>query len=441
MPGYESTTGTGELVLPMAEDLPVFNSLDDPIPPLRPDLDIIPIEHQGQSYLYFHDMLGYASENLALHRDSASLLALLDGSRSVRDIISLIHSNGQKDSTSIHARNLLDQIQQLDRQFLLMSEHYRSYAEETESVFEKAAVRKPYLAGSSYPAEPEAISRHFEEIFSKYEDKLNTTDNGQIKAVFAPHIDPRVNQEAYVKAFAPLKGATPDRVVILATSHYSGMYPGVYDDTPFMATRKGYELPNGTFPADGPFIDYLEEHASEAGINFYDRAHRIEHSIELHLIHLRHVLGKTIPIVPILVGPFDDLLYKPDGFKGQQLKNFANLINSYLEEDELETLFLISGDLAHVGKKFGDETPAHNMFEDVKGFDEQFLEAAGQANPEKLLNAVKSNYDAFRICGFSPLLSYLTIAPGQKSELAAYELWDERERESAVTFGTLHYFS
>ena len=77
------------------------------------------------------------------------------------------------------------------------------------------------------------------------------------------------------------------------------------------------------------------------------------------------------------------------------------------------------------------------LFDQVKSNDERFLEIGATGNPDKLLGLMKEEYDPYRICGFPPLLTFLKIFPGLKGKILSYDLWDEREQESAVSFGSM----
>ncbi len=65
----------------------IFNSKTKPIPPLRPDLDVVPIQENGNDYLYFHDQRQYATSDLALRHEVESLLSLIDGHKSINDLL------------------------------------------------------------------------------------------------------------------------------------------------------------------------------------------------------------------------------------------------------------------------------------------------------------------------------------------------------------------
>lgn len=404
----------------------LFDSKTDPIPQLRRDLRVIPVQQNGNSYLYFQDQRGYATPDFALNRQVGTLLSLIDGSKSIADLEPYLGDGASTDQ-------LLEFIQLLDENRLLASEHFRKHARQTEEQYEQSTLHRSVTAGSSYPEDPDELRAYLDDAFNGH-NSSETAEN--VKALYAPHIDPRVALDSYVKAFATIKQLTPKRVVILATSHYAGFYPKLYQDSPFILVNKDFELPLATIKRDQEAIDRLSA-KDKIGINTHDRAHRIEHSIELHLLFLSYLWNHDFSIVPILVRSLDDLYYMEDGHLGQQLDQFSRVLQNLFGDDE--TFFLISGDLAHFGKKFGDEKPASTMFRDVKSFDKQFLEYGSGNNRKQMLGLMKQDMDPYRICGFPPLYTFLQSMPDLKGEVLGYDLWDERERESAVTFGSILY--
>ncbi len=407
-----------------------FNSINKPIPEIRRDLEIIPVKENGDSYLYFHDARGYATSNLALHRQAASLLSLIDGKKSVNDLKPYL---GQ-DVTDDH---LLKFIRFLDKNGLLNSQRLRKVAEETEMIYEKSTIHESVTAGSSYPKEPDMLKSNLDEAFGNYADNIEANPL-TAKALYAPHIDPRVAMRNYVQAFAPVRNLTPKRVVILATSHHAGLYPDIYENSPFILVNKDFNLPLGTVPCDKDAIAKLAENREETGVTTHDRAHRMEHSIELHLLFLRYLWKHDFKVVPLLVKGLDDLYYMPDGHLGKQLSAFSKTLYNHFGNDD-ETFFLISGDLAHIGKKFGDQQPASTIFGKVKEFDQKFLRYAADNQQDKLLELMKKDMDPYRICGFPPLYTFLQSMSGVKGTTLSYHLWDETERESAVSYGSILY--
>ncbi|MEX0685257.1 MAG: AmmeMemoRadiSam system protein B [Balneolales bacterium] len=409
----------------------LFNSKEDFIPLIRADLDVYPVKTDERELIYFHDSMGYAKDNFVLQKEVAGLLALLDQSRSVNEL----HKELLKYQSDVGVDQILDFIRHLDENRILHSPYFKKISADIEEDFEKSKVRMPSCNGSSYPANPDELRQMLDAAFKEIR---SVSPPASAKALYAPHIDPRVGLASYVKAFAPLKDLKPSKVVILATSHYSGSYYPYYEDTPFIASRKSFRTPLGETPAHQGFLDKIEGQADALGCSMKDRAHRVEHSIEMHILFLQYLWSHTFEIVPLLVGSFDQLLYKEDGHLGTQLENMSKFLHDEFSGQE-DTFFLISGDLAHIGRKFGDKTPASAMLPEVKLFDGGFLEKASNNRPEELIKMVSKEKDAYRICGFPPLLTFLKGMEDVKGKVTSYQIWDEAERESAVSFGSILY--
>lgn len=410
----------------------LFNSYTDPIPPLRFDVQIIPIKQNGETYLYFQDQYGYAPDNFAVPHSARNIFSLFDGQRSIDDLMEYT-SNG------VTKEQILEYVQFLDENALLHSPFFKEIAEKTELNYEQSDVHHSITAGLAYPNDPEEMTHFLNEAFGK----LPTSEPVQsAKALYAPHIDIRVGMNSYVKAFSAIKNLKPKRVVMVATSHYSGMYPDIYEERPFVISSKDFKMVNGAVKADRESIQKIREAVADEeehyGITFRDRAHRIEHSIEQHLVFINHLWEHEFSMIPIVVGSLDELFYKADGFQGQQVENFTSLLAELFGEDE-ETFFLISGDLSHIGKKFGDEKPAKELYEEIRTFDERFLDYGAAGSSQKILNLMSKEYDPYRICGYPPLFSFLKLMPYLKGEILTYDIWDETERESGVSFGSILY--
>lgn len=408
----------------------LFNSKTKPVPRIRPDLDVIPVRNNGDSYLYFHDMRGYVTDDFALDYDVRNLLTLLDGRKNINDLKPYL-------GKGVNVDQLLEYIRFLDENRVLYSSHFQTYAEQLEREYEQANVHHSVTAGSSYPADPEELRAFLDDAFATHGGNKMHTSAQTIKAMYAPHIDLRVGMKTYVESFRALKNLKPKRVVMLATSHYAGLHANLYQNKPFIVSSKDFAMPMGTVPADREAIGRLMENAEETGVSGHDRAHRMEHSIELHLLFLQHIWDHDFSIIPIVIGGFDELFYMQDSHLSYQIANFARQLREQFGDDD--TLFLISGDMAHVGKKFDDEQPAATKRKEVEQFDEHFLEAGESGSTERMLNLIKRNYNPYRICGFPPLYTFLKAFPNLKGHTISYDRWDETERESAVTFGSILY--
>jgi len=393
------------------------------IPEIRRDLEIIPVQHNGKSLLYFHDSMGYMPGNFALDASVEPILNLFNGSLSINQMVSIVKGEVSFD-------DLLSFTQLLDENHALQSNSFRHSRDEIEKRFEKLDVREPSLAGFSYSENPALFQEEIQSILSL--STLEPVKNA--KGLYAPHIDLKVGTSVYAESFSLLKNLKPKRVVILATSHYSGFHNTVYNGSLFIGSKKTYRLPGREFKADFEVLNNLQTHASDSGFTLKDRAHRVEHSIEMHLIFLSAIWKHDFKIVPILVSGLDDLFYMPDGDLQHIIDQFSSQLNQLSDED---TFFLISGDLSHVGRKFGDQKPASKMRERVESFDQRFLELSADGNKSELLAHITEAYDETRICGFPPLYLFMNSFPELKGEKINYHWWDEHERESAVSFGSI----
>ena len=81
--------------------------------------------------------------------------------------------------------------------------------------------------------------------------------------------------------------------VILATSHYG-------EPETFGLTRKTFRTPLGDAPTDTALVDWLAARGGN-GVEMEDYCHSFEHTVELQVIFLQHVLGPGVKILPVLV--------------------------------------------------------------------------------------------------------------------------------------------
>lgn len=408
----------------------LFNSLTAPVPSVRGDLHFFQTHKNGREWICFYDDLGYVEKNFALDARAEPVLSLLTDGRSIREISDFFEGNPD-------AEDLLEFVRLLDRNRVLESDFYKVYSADLEEEFEKSKLRPAVLAGESYPENPDEFKQFLGDLFGNSARTDMSHHPVPRKALFAPHIDLRVGSRQYSEAFSLLRNLKPERVVILATSHYAGCYPKLYDGCPFIGSVKNFQLPGRTLQSDTEIMQKLASVSREKnGFSLHDRAHRVEHSIELHLLFAEYIWRHDFTIVPVLVSGFDELFYHPGGDLARKINTFSEQMRQL---DDKNTFFLISGDLSHTGKKFGDPFPAAHRRSDVELTDSRFLASAAEGNDRNVLGLLSESYDATRICGFSPLYTFLKIFPGLKGNKINYLWWDESARESAVSFGSIGY--
>ncbi|MBK7033638.1 MAG: MEMO1 family protein [Ignavibacteria bacterium] len=119
------------------------------------------------------------------------------------------------------------------------------------------------------------------------------------------------------------------------------------------------------------------------------------------------------------------------------LEQAAEVLREAVAKSGRKAIWLISGDLAHVGKKFGDDLPAQAFIGDVKGADQRLLEHLRTASPEAYHSEIVATDHAYRVCGHAPTVLALTAVRPTSGSVVAYDIWDETETQSAVSFASV----
>jgi hypothetical protein len=60
--------------------------MNEMIPSIRKDLEFFPVQHGGQQFILIRDHLGLVQEGKAVAPPLYQIMALLDGSRTIREI-------------------------------------------------------------------------------------------------------------------------------------------------------------------------------------------------------------------------------------------------------------------------------------------------------------------------------------------------------------------
>ncbi len=395
------------------------------LPALRRDLQWIPIKQKGASWLAVYDSMGYATPHLAFPFEIRQVLNLFNGNTRRGQLSALGFSE-----SGIEELNSIESL--LDEHALLQTESFNQRKKMMDEAFVQAAIRLPVSSGSCYPESAEKRRTLFNETMSQVQER---TFPGQPVALFAPHIDFKVNLDLYAKAFKSLKTIKPRHVYLIGTSHYSGMWQE-YDSKPFQISKKSYQIPGRLLKNNLEKTETLLNAIKASGATYFDISHKMEHSLELHAVWASHIWTHEFSITPILVGSFEDTLYMPKSTLETWVEQFSKTLLSLLTEDDF---ILISGDLSHIGLKFGDDEPASEMKDETTQFDRDFLMRAANVAPDALYELQRKTLDKFKVCGFPPLQAVLSGKPSWKGHQLGYDYWDEQSTNSAVSFGAILY--
>jgi AmmeMemoRadiSam system protein B len=294
--------------------------------------------------------------------------------------------------------------------------------------------RPEVCAGNSYPSDPIKLKEYLDHI-------LLTTDKTEIKngadTIIVPHIDYQIGEgshRAYSAAYNAIRDTKADLFVIFGTSHYG-------NSARFMMTERDFHTPLGVVKNDLDLLHKLQKVLSY-DLTIDEMAHRLEHSIELQVVLLKHIFGdRNFTVLPVLIGSFHDFIMKktlPSSDK--YLIEFLEGLKKVTEESGRKTVYIASVDFAHIGRRFDDDFDAEEILDQLRIEDEELIRHLSNANYDDFFSAVSSVGDSRRICGLSPIYSMLKLREKKSGELLHYHQWNDKPTKSAVTFASIAYY-
>jgi MEMO1 family protein len=180
--------------------------------------------------------------------------------------------------------------------------------------------RRPAVAGSFYPAQPDRLRREVVELLAEVGTALKIAP----KALIAPHAGYIYSGSPAAAAFATLRDSAQNltRIVLIGPAHY-GAIRGIA-----LPTVDAFETPLGRVPVDH---DALNAITTLPFVSRNDAAHAPEHALEVELPFLQIVLS-SFSLLPLVVG---------DATAHEVAQVLAQLWSGP------ETLLVISSDLSH----------------------------------------------------------------------------------------------
>ncbi|MCP3981523.1 MAG: AmmeMemoRadiSam system protein B [bacterium] len=196
----------------------------------------------------------------------------------------------------------------------------------------------PNVAGTWYPGEASRLEREIDRQLRDAAGGEALAEGRRVRAIVAPHAGLRYSGAVAASAFASLRMAGVERVVLFGPSHYHA-FPGAA-----VPPHASYRTPLGGVAIDTEAIRTL---AQRPGIRVADLPFHREHSLEMELPFLQRRLQPGWKLVPLLLGGADDA-----GENGRVAEALGEL-------DDDSTLFVVSSDFVHYGRDF-DYVPFEN---------------------------------------------------------------------------------
>lgn len=400
--------------------------MSDDFPKLR-TLDLVPIQASGRQMVALRDPLGLTEQTVVVDDQTFFLLRFFDGAHSRLDIKT---EYARRFGGLLFGDKLDTLIEKLDTALLLDNERFRSTKGEMERAFAESPARPAFLAGKSYPADPEELRAALKGFFDEAGEGAER--KGTLRAVIAPHIDIRRGGRTFAVAYREVEKSGADTFVILGVDH-QGM------EGMFCATRKPFETPLGTIDTDADVLDALEEGCGD-GIFAQQSAHRMEHSIEFQAVFLKYVFpDRPIRIVPVLCGGFEAAILAGKSPKEDPaLKPFTRALREIVR-NRGESLVVIAGaDLSHVGQRFGGPNPV--ALPSLEAQDRSTLKRVESIDAQAFYRDIARDGNRRGICGLPAIYSLLATTDATDATLLEYAQWPEQETASAVTGAGMAFY-
>lgn len=405
-------------------------------PKIRP-IDAFPVQVSGRTMICLRDPQGLSDQMVFVPQELFAIVRLFDGQHSLRDIqADFMRQYGEL----LYTEKLQELVDQLDAYFLLDNERYRELLQSVEEEFRKARVRPPALSGRGYAADPAELQKTLETFFMGPDGPgmpSSSPGAGGLKGIVAPHIDIRAGGRCFAWAYRALaESPRADRCVILGTAHSDTRHT-------YVATAKDFATPLGTSPVDSDFLEALRARCS-FDLFADELTHRGEHSVEFQVIFLQYVASLMgwgqIPVVSILCGSFHPWIADgTDPAETLEVREFVGALRDLMQDEGGRTWLVASGDLAHIGLRYGDVQPASApMVQLVESRDREMLAHVQAVDETGLFHFLRREKDERRVCGLPCIYTLLSATDATRAELLRYDYaWMDEARSSFVTFASL----
>jgi AmmeMemoRadiSam system protein B len=319
----------------------------------------------------------------------------------------------------------------LDDAYLLVSPRLRALLD--------TPVRKPCCFDDSTSAT--ALRAQLTRLFTapngpRLPEHRRGKESRGLRAVLVPHMDYGRGNVTYGHGFKELVENSDARVfVIVGTSHYSPHR--------FTLSRQHFDTPLGLVETDREYVDRIASHYGD-GVFDDPVAHAPEHSIELEAVLLKFLLARrrAFKIVPLLTGSIGDRVRgRADPAEADDLARMVAALRAAEAACPEPVCYVISGDLAHIGPKFGDTRKAAGAWlEESRARDAEILKTLESADANAFFAGIAAEQNARRICGLSPTWLTLAVTKPRTGKVLHYQQYAHPEGKESVSFAAAAFY-
>jgi AmmeMemoRadiSam system protein B len=245
-----------------------------------------------------------------------------------------------------------------------------------------------------------------------------------VTGLLSPRLDHNVMWPVYAAVYHAARTAGADRILLLGNNHY-GIGDGV------VLTRVGVQSPLGRLEADTAVVDALVDQLGDRAI-VDELDHLADHGIEMQAPWITVALG-NIPVVGALLPdplqpPIDD-----DETARVTPERFMDVARNVLNDAPGKTLVIATGDLSHVGPRFGEPRPVDEARQtDVEQHDREFIGTMMTGDLEAIDDAVKWHQNPTRWSCLGAVRAMIGIVQPSDMELIDYRQQRTDEQGSAM---------
>jgi AmmeMemoRadiSam system protein B len=242
-------------------------------------------------------------------------------------------------------------------------------------------IRTSPIAGTWYPGDPAAIAAEVDEYLARVP---HSPPPGRLVALISPHAGLRYSGPVAAHAYSLLRGRSGLTAVLVGPSHRMA-FDGVA-----VATRGAFETPLGRVPIDEEIAGRLVAHGGKIVDEM--RPHREEHSLEMQLPFLQHIVP-AVRIVPVLMGSQE---------RGEA-EMLARALVGALEGSD--ALLIASSDLSH-----------YHPAPEANALDAKVVEDVRRLDPEGLMDRLERFHG--HACGGGPMVAVMKAARDRGADRA-----------------------
>lgn len=233
-----------------------------------------------------------------------------------------------------------------------------------------------------------------------------------VRGLLAPRLDHQVVWPIYAALYHAARATGADRVLVLGNNHY-GIGDGV------TLTRCGFQSPMGRLACDTAMVDALVKRLGDVILKD-ELDHMADHGIEMQVPWISETLG-DIPIVGALLPdpmtpPIDD-----DEEARCTPESFIDAVREVIDTLDGNTLVVATGDLSHVGPRFGEPRPVDEERQvEVEQHDREFLATILSGDLEAIDGAIKWHNNPTRWSCLGAAQAMIGIVQPTEMELIDY---------------------